>query len=90
MQTKLKEMKRRLDDQETALRPFVPNLVQVIGEGRVRATADQQLTSIELNVPSQAMTSLSYSLSEAAEVVQLKSEVKNAEEKLVNADKSEK
>ena len=49
MDTELKEKKRRIGDLEMVLRPFLPFLVQVNGEGRERATAGQ-MTSIELSV----------------------------------------
>ena len=50
METELKEKKRRIGDLEMALRPFLPSLIQVNGEGRERATVSQ-MTSIELIIP---------------------------------------
>ena len=56
MDTELKEKKRRIGDLEMALRPFLPSLVQVNGEGRERATVGQ-MTSIELSVPISSLPS---------------------------------
>ena len=56
METELKEKKRRIGDLHMALRPFLPSLVQVNGEGRERATAGQ-MTSIELSVPISSLPS---------------------------------
>ena len=57
METELHEIKRRVGDLEMALRPFLPSLVQVNGKGRERATAGK-IASIELSVPSVAISSL--------------------------------
>ena len=57
METELKRNKRRIGDLEMVLRPFLPSLIQVNGEGRESATAGQ-MTAIELNVSSVAISSL--------------------------------
>ena len=58
METELKERaETELKEREMSLRLFVPNLVQVNGEGRESAIAGQ-MTSIELSVPSIAISSL--------------------------------
>ena len=56
METELKEKKRRIGDLKIALRPFLPSLVQVNGEGKERATVGQ-MTSIELIVPISSLPS---------------------------------
>ena len=61
MQIELKERKRRVGGLEMALKPFLPSLVQVNGEGREITTAGQ-LTSIELSVSSNTTSSLPFPL----------------------------
>ena len=61
MQIELKEKKRTIGDLEMALRPFLPSLVQVNGEGREITTVGQK-TSIKLSVPSIAISSLLFPL----------------------------
>ena len=51
------ELKTELKEKEMALRLFLPKLIQINGEGKETATAGQ-MTSIELSVPSVAVSSL--------------------------------
>ena len=56
MQTELKGKKRRIEDLEMALRPYLPSQVQVNGKGRESAIAGQ-MTSFELSVPISSLPS---------------------------------